>query len=245
MLVAHLEQALVRDDDDRVDLVLQLADAVIGLHRTAATFETERARDHADRERADLLRDLRDHRRAARAGATALARGDEHHVGALQHLFDLGAVLLGGLPTDLGIGAGAETPRERATDVELHVGVRQEERLRVGVDRDELDALEPGIDHAVDRVAATAADADDLDDREIVLGSAEHRLPFWSDCLISDRSAVERRNPRSQLQVDDYVNLCFVSRLYRSARVRSNDLRGARVRVSAGHRRRRRPLTSM
>ena len=56
--------------------------------------------------------DLRDERRAAGAGAAALARGDEHHVGALQHLFDLLAVLLGGLPADLGIGAGAEPARE-------------------------------------------------------------------------------------------------------------------------------------
>jgi hypothetical protein len=41
--------------------------------------------------------------------------------------------------------------------------------LRVGVDRDELDALEADLDHPVDRVHAAAADADDLDDREVVL----------------------------------------------------------------------------
>ena len=70
-----------------------------------------------------LLRDLRDDGRATGAGAAALARGDEHHVGALQHLFDLVAVLLGGLATDLGIGAGAEATGELAADVELHVGV--------------------------------------------------------------------------------------------------------------------------
>ena len=34
------------------------------------------------------------------------------------------------------------------------------ERLKVGVDRDELDALGPDLDHAVDRVDAGAADAD-------------------------------------------------------------------------------------
>ena len=87
-------------------------------------------------------------------------------------------MLLGGLATDLGIGAGAEPARELATDVELHVGVGQQQRLRVGVDRDELDALQAGVDHAVDRVAATAADTDDLDHREVVLRSAEHRVTF-------------------------------------------------------------------
>ena len=96
---------------------------VLGLHRAAAALEAERTGDDTDRQRADLLRDLRDDRRAAGAGAAALARGDEHHVGALQHLFDLGAVLLGGLPADLGIGAGAEPAGQLPTDVELHVGV--------------------------------------------------------------------------------------------------------------------------
>ena len=121
------------------------------------------------------LGDLGDDGRATGAGPAALARGDEHHVGALQHLFDLGAVLFGGLATDLGIRARAETARELATDVELHVGVGEQQRLRVGVHRDELDTLEAGVDHAVHRVAATAADADDLDDCEVVLRTAEHR----------------------------------------------------------------------
>ena len=116
------------------------------------------------------LGDLGDDRRAAGAGAAALAGGDEHHVGALEHLFDLVAVRLGGLPADLGIAAGAEAAGELATDVELHVGVAHQQRLGVGVDGDELDALQAGVDHAVDGVDAAAADADDLDDGEIVLG---------------------------------------------------------------------------
>ena len=34
--------------------------------------------------------------------------------------------------------------------------------------------FEPGVDHAVDGVDAAAADADDLDDGEVVLGCAGH-----------------------------------------------------------------------
>ena len=59
-----------------------------------------------------------------------------------------------------GIAAGAEPAGEVATDVELDVGVAHQQRLRVGVDGDELDALQAGVDHAVDRVDAAAADAD-------------------------------------------------------------------------------------
>ena len=64
----------------------------------------------------------------------------------------------------------APAPRplvELVADVELDVGVAHRERLGVGVARDELDAAQAGVDHAVDRVGAAAADADDLDDCEV------------------------------------------------------------------------------
>ena len=78
-------------------------------------------------------------------------------------------MVLGGLPADLGVGAGAEAAGELAADVELDVGVAHQQRLGVGVDRDELDALEADLDHPVDGVDAASADADDLDDGQVVL----------------------------------------------------------------------------
>ena len=120
--------------------------------------------------------------RGAGAGAAALARGDEDHVGALKRFLDLRAVLLGGLEAHVGVGAGAEALRQVHADVDLVVRVRHQQRLRVGVDGDELDALDAGFDHAVDGVGAAAAGADDLDDGEVVGSGLEHgslqvRLP--------------------------------------------------------------------
>ena len=113
-------------------------DALLGLHRAAAALEAEGPGHDADRERTEARGDLGDDRRAAGAGATALAGGDEHHVGALEDLLDLVAVLLGGLAADFRVAAGAEAARELAPDVELDVGVDHQQRLRVGVDGDEL-----------------------------------------------------------------------------------------------------------
>src|SRR5699024_504669 len=62
------------------------------------------------------------------------------------------------------VGAGAETAGDLLADIELDVRVGHQQRLGVRVDRDELDALETGLDHAVDGVDTSAADADDLDD---------------------------------------------------------------------------------
>jgi hypothetical protein len=42
--------------------------------------------------------------------------------------------------------------------------------LGVRIDRDELDAREAGVHHPVDGIRAAAADADDLDHREVVPG---------------------------------------------------------------------------
>ena len=140
-------------------------DAGFGLGGTPSSFERERPGDDTDGQRTDRPGDLRNDRRTTGAGATALAGRDEDHVGALEHFFDLFAVVLGCLPADLRVGTGAEPAGELTTDVELDVGVAHEQRLRIGVDGDELDALEADFDHPVDGVDTAAADADDLDDR--------------------------------------------------------------------------------
>jgi hypothetical protein len=55
-------------------------------------------------------------------------------------------------------------------DVELRRRGVRVERLRVGVDDDELDPFEAEVDHRVDGVSAGAAAADHLDARLVLLG---------------------------------------------------------------------------
>ena len=59
----------------------------------------------------------------------------------------------------IGVGAAAQAVRELLADVDLDVGVAHVELLHVGVDGDELHALDAGVDHAVDGVGAGAAHA--------------------------------------------------------------------------------------
>ena len=73
----------------------------------------------------------------------------------------------GGGEADVRVGARAEALGRVVADVQLDVGVAHRERLGVGVGGDELDAAQPRVDHAADGVRAAAADADDLDDRQI------------------------------------------------------------------------------
>jgi hypothetical protein len=108
------------------------------------------------------------------AGASALPGGDEHHVGALEHLFELFRVVLSRLPANIRVRARAEPASQLTTDVQLDVGVRRQQCLRVGIDRDELDALQAGLDHPVDGIDATAADPDHLDHGQVILGRRHH-----------------------------------------------------------------------
>ena len=187
-----LQQAVVRDHEQRVDLGRELLDALLGLLGALLALEAERPRDDADGQRAELACELRDHGRGARAGAAALARGHEHHVRALERLLELVAALDRGLAATSGF---APAPRPRVTfcaDGDLDVGVRHQERLRVGVDGDELDAAQSAVDHAVDGVGATAADPDNFDDREIRPAGLLHRHRFTLSRKHSDGGAAAR-----------------------------------------------------
>ena len=149
-----------------------------GLLGALLALEAERPRDDADGQRAELACELGDHGRGAGAGAAALTGGHEHHVRALERLLELIAALDRGLTADIGVRAGTETARDLLADGDLDVGVRHQERLRVGVDGDELDAPQSAVDHAVDGVRTTATHSDNLDDREIRPAGLLHRHRF-------------------------------------------------------------------
>jgi hypothetical protein len=160
----HRQQLLVRNRDQGVDVFRELEHALIGDARALVAFHLERLGDDGDRQDAEFLGDLRDHGSGARAGAAAHARGDEQHVAAFDELDDAVAILHRGLAADFRVGAGAQALGDVAADLQrgAHLGVL--ERLRIGVDANEIHALEAGLDHVRDGIAAAAAHAQHLDD---------------------------------------------------------------------------------
>src|SRR5208282_359013 len=102
-LVGDPEQVLVRDDDQRVDALLQFHYAGFGEPHPALALEVERLGDHPDREDAQFACGTSYHRRGAGAGATAHARGDEDHVSPGQVVADLVDHLLDGGTADIGL----------------------------------------------------------------------------------------------------------------------------------------------
>jgi hypothetical protein len=201
LLVDDRQQPIVRDHDQGVDLVVQLGDRLVGDPLPLGALPCERARHDPDRQRPDLLGDLRDHRRGARAGAAAHAGGDEHHVGVFEGVVQLVAGLLGRLHPLLWVAAGAKPLGELVAHVQLAVGVGSDQRLRVGVHGDELDAADLRADHACDGVGAASTHTDDLDSGErLRLGQRHHMFMILSssdESPASDRPSERLIPPRS------------------------------------------------
>ena len=145
--------------------LLQLVDAGFGDAHAAHALELEGLGDDADGEDAELARRAGDDRRRARAGAAAHAGGDEDHVRAREMIADLVDHLLGRGAADLGLRAGAEPLGDREAHLDDALGLATGQRLGVGVGDDEFDALEAGLDHVVDGIAARAADPEHGDAR--------------------------------------------------------------------------------
>ena len=125
---------------------------------------------------------------AAPVPVPRLAGGHEREIGPSQHLAQAVDRILGGLAAEIGVGTRAEPARQLAADLQLDARVRHRELLRVGVDRDELHSVDVGVDHALERVQAAAADADHAD-RGQVGGGLAARASASGSAGISGASA--------------------------------------------------------
>ena len=72
---------------------------------------------------------------------------------------------VGGLPSDLRIGSGAEAASLVTADLQLHIRVGEDESLGIGVDCDELHAAQADVDHPLHSVDTAAAGSGNLDIR--------------------------------------------------------------------------------
>ena len=164
VLIGDVEQALVRDDDERVDVLAEQFDALGGRRHAALPLALEGLRHNGDGQDVELLGDGGHHGRAAGARAAAHAGRDKDHVEVVDGLLDLLAALFERLRTRAGACARAKPFRDHAPGLDLLRRLVFGERLRVGVHRDKLHAAADALlDHVVDGVATSAANADDAD----------------------------------------------------------------------------------
>ena len=167
-LVDHLEQPVIWDHNQRIHLLGQFLDRAFGRTAAVAAFKAEGPGDHTNRQCTLFAGNAGDDRGGAGTGAAAHAGGHKDHVSTFEHLGDLFAAFLGSALADFWVATGAKPFGQLIANAQAHRRAREHQRLRVGVDGDELDALDAFIDHTIDRILAAATDTDHLDRSEIV-----------------------------------------------------------------------------
>ena len=169
--IGDAEQVLVRNDDQGVDVALQLGNARLGQAHAVPPFEGEGLGHDAHGQDSAVAGCARDDGRRTGPGATAHAGGDEDHMGPFKMPGDGFGRFLGGIHADLGVRTRTEALGDRLAQLDPSIGLGKAEVLGVGVRDHELHALQAGVDHIVDGIAAGAADAEHDD-----AGLQFHRL---------------------------------------------------------------------
>ena len=163
LLIGDVFQPVIGNDDQGIHLFTQIGNALLSLAHPIGALKLKGLGDHADGEDTGLMGQVRHNGRRAGAGAAAHTGGDEHHVGALQHLGNGSAALLGGLLADLGLGAGAHAVGQLFADLNLVFTDGLVQILLIGVHGNEFHAVHAGLNHTIDNVVTSAANTDHLD----------------------------------------------------------------------------------
>ena len=154
---------IVRDDDQRIDVFFQIFQPLHRVVHTFFAFEIERLGNDGDGKDLEIARDLGDDGSGSRTRTAAHTGRYEQKVGVFdrfgEHLF----ALFRSRAPHFRLRASAEPLRKGRTDLNFVFRFGEEQDLLIGIHRDVTCALNARFDHAVDRIASGAADADHLD----------------------------------------------------------------------------------
>ena len=145
----------------------QVCNALLCQTHLALALKGEGLGDDAHGQDAQIMGDLGHNGSRTGAGAAAHAGSDKDHLRALECICDLVLALLGSALADLRVCACAAALGQLGTQLHLGGSVVLGQSLLVRVHCDKFNALQAVADHAVDRVAAAAANTDHLDRRNV------------------------------------------------------------------------------
>ena len=164
VLFARVDQLVIRDDDQRVNKVAEILDALCSAVPALLALECERLCDYSYCKSSAVHRCLCDDRSCSCTCAAAHSGSNEYHVGILDvsdHFVDR---FLGSLLTYLRVSSCSAASRDLFAELDLYLSLTSRKSLPVCIDANECHALQSGINHAVDGIASAAADSDYFND---------------------------------------------------------------------------------
>ena len=167
LLIRYILQALVRNNDQGVNIFLELINACVCLFHALLAFKTKRSGNNADSQNAHFPCDLCDNRCTAGTRAAAHACGNEHHIGTTQCLRDIILCFIHGALTDFRVAACAQTLCQLFANLDFRCGFGFRQSLSVCIDGNEFHPIQAVFNHSIYCVVAAAANTDYFNLRHI------------------------------------------------------------------------------
>jgi hypothetical protein len=161
-LVDKLEKAVVRDDNQGIDLGHQILKSFLSNLVAMTAFKTEGFGDYGDGQGAALLGYLSYNRDRAGARAAAHTGGDEDHIRTGNCLPNLINAFFSCFVPHKVITAGTKTAGNPLTELYAHGCFSHRQRLGIRIHNDEFNTTNLFTYHAGHGIAAAAAHANDL-----------------------------------------------------------------------------------
>ena len=162
-LADHLQQTIVGDHHQGIHPLLQISNAHFRILHALLAFKGKRLGYHGNGQCTDVPGNLCHDRCCAGAGAAAHACGDEDQVRAFQCLSDFFPALFRCPATHFRYCACAQSLGQLFADLDLRLCIGKCQCLTICIDRNKLYPSESGVHHAVHRIVAAAAAANNLD----------------------------------------------------------------------------------
>ena len=204
LFIGQTEQVLVRNDDQRVDDLLQRLDTFFGLPHPLCALKLEGLCHNAHRQDPQFACGMCDDRRGPRAGAAPHAGRDEAHMRPCQVVDDLLDRFLGGGGPHGRARPGAQTFGNPQPHLDGGIGAALHQRLRVRIGNDEFDTLKVFVDHVVDGIAARTTDTEDRNAGLQLFPSGIHykvKCHCQSACFLLPRSRLSGASNRHPVRV--------------------------------------------
>ena len=156
--------------DEGVYLLREIVDTLLCLIAAKTTLKAEGLGDNADGKGTDFLAsDFCNYRSCTGTSAAAFTCGNENHVGIGKSFANLGTGFLCCLTANLGVGTRTQTTGNFFADMDSLIGIGKKKGLTVSINGDEFNAFDAGFNHAVYGIRAAAANADNFDNRKIIV----------------------------------------------------------------------------
>src|SRR5699024_9324293 len=159
VFICNIHESFVGNNDDGIAVFFELCDTFTRIFHSLGTLTFKRGGDDTDGENAFALGNARNDGSSTGSGAASHSGRHKDHVGAFDRFLNFMPVLFNGLASDFGAGAGSQSISKIGPHLVGDIRHTVFQCLGVGIECDILHAVQTFVDHVVDGIASSVANA--------------------------------------------------------------------------------------